>query len=293
MRHSPALAAALVAAALTLSARAQPAADSDLEDGVYQLRFEGAGRKVTLTDGEPAVLGKRLSASIGTATELKSWANDNSRFNFAVTGLGPLPPEATKGQTALVVDGLVLHLGLSEKLRADGRTGARANVDTAAAARTLAAKYRITPALRKHPGHRFEARWTPDAPAFRAGGPVTLKLTLKNTGTEPIRFTFGGHQRGARDNQFRFVAQEGQNGKGLPDTGDANNFGGISSVKVVRPRETFRTEVDVTKWFTFPRPGTYRVTGVLELPILDPDGEGFGHTVWDDLAVGECDVRIQ
>lgn len=287
------LPAAVVAAAFALTARAQPTDESPLEDGVYQLRFEGPGRKVTLTDGEPAVLGKRLSASIGKATELKSRANDNSRYTLNVSDLGPLPPEVTKEQTALVVDGVVMHLGRPEKLPENGIVSNWANVYTASAARTLAAKYRITPALRKHPGHRFEARWTPDKPAFRLGDPVVLKLALKNIGTEQVRFTFGGKQRGRRDNQFRFIAQEGQDGKGLPDTGDAHNFGGLMSVRTLRPGEVFRAEVDVTKWFTFPRPGTYRVTGILELPILDADDEGFGPTVWDDLAVGECDVRIQ
>lgn len=282
---------AILAAGFALTARAQP--DDDLEDGVYQLRFDGAGRKVALTDGSPALLGKRLSASIGTATELKSWTNDNRRFRLAVTGLGPLPPEVTKEQSALVVGGVVLHLGRPEMLPAGGKISTGANVDSPDAARVLSEKYRVARTLRKHPGHRYETRWTPDAPAFRAGEPVTLKLALKNTGTDPMRFTFGGQQRGPRDNQFRFIAQVGQGGKGLPDTGNAHNFGGITTVKVLRPGETFRAEVDVTKWFTFPRPDSYRVTGILELPILDPFGDGFGPTVWDDLAVGECEVRIQ
>lgn len=287
------LPAAVVAAAFAVIARAQPPAEPDLEDGVYQLRFDGPGRKVTLTGGEAAVLGTRLSTSTGTATALKSWANDNSRFHLTVTGLGPLPPEVTKDQSALVVDGVVLHLIRPQKLPENGLVGAAAYVYSADAARTVAAKYRVARTLRKHPGHRFEARWTPDKPAFRAGEPVTLKLALKNTGPEAFRFTFGGKRRSPRNNQFRFIAQEGDGGKGLPDTGDGHNFGGLSSVQTVRPGEVFRAEVDVTKWFTFSRPGTYRVTGVLELPILDPDEDCFGPTVWDDLAVGECDVRIQ
>ena len=277
MRQPFFLSAVGLATVFALSVRAQPADEPALEDGVYQLRFEGPGRKVTLTDGEPAVLGKRLSASIGKATELKSRTNDNSRYTLNVSDLGPLPQEVTKEQTALVVDGVVIHLSRPETLPANGIVGASGYVYTAEAARTLSTKYRVARTLRKHPGHRFEARWTPDKPAFRLGEPVVLKLAVRNTGTEP----------------FRFIAQEGQDGKGLPDTGNAHNYGGIMTVRALRPNEVFRAEVDVTKWFTFPRPGTYRVTGVLELPILDPTGDGFGPTVWDDLAVGECDVRIQ
>ncbi len=288
-------AAGLAAAALVVggsAGRARPPGD-ELEDGVYLLRFDGEGRKVALTDGSEGVLGKRLSAGIGTAVWLKSWANDNTRFHLGVKGLGPLPAEVTKEQTALVVDGVVLHLSRPDTLPADGVRGASANVYSAAAARTLAARYRIAPELRKHPGHRFEARWTPDKPRYQVGEAVTLKLALKNTGTDPLRFTFGGHQRGPRDNQFRFVAQVGANGKALPDTGDSHNFGGIVTSQTLRRGEVFRTDVDLSKWFTFPGPGTYRVTGILELPVLDPDADdGFGPTVWDDLAVGECDVVV-
>ncbi|MFO0797443.1 MAG: hypothetical protein U0804_08180 [Gemmataceae bacterium] len=283
---------AAVVAAIAVTADARQPAEPPLEDGVYQLRFDGPGRPVTLTDGAPAVLGKRLSPSIGKATALKSQSNDNRRYHLTLTGLGPVLKDPTAGQVALVVDGVVIHLGTGT-LGADGVTYTGANVWTTSAARTVGAKYRITPEVRKHPGHRYEVRWTPDKPTFKAGEAVVLKLALKNTGTEPLRFTFGGKQRGPRNNQFRFVAQEGQDGKALPDTGDATNFGGLMGVQVLRPGESFRTEVDVTKWFTFPRPGTYRVTGILELPILDPDDDGFGPTVWDDLAVGECDVRIQ
>jgi hypothetical protein len=35
------------------------------------------------------------------------------------------------------------------------------------------------------------------------------------------------------------------------------------------------------------------VTGVFELPVVDPASpDGFGPILWDDLAVGECDVRV-
>src|SRR5438094_61714 len=63
---------------------AETPADDTIEDGVYVLLFEGDGRKVKLTDGSDAVLGKKLSPSIGEAVRLWSWTNDNSGFTFQV-----------------------------------------------------------------------------------------------------------------------------------------------------------------------------------------------------------------
>ena len=297
------LTAAALTTALCFGGPAEPAADppppapaaDKLEDGVYLLRFEGTeGRKVTFTEGYEGRLVRRLSAGVGTATELKSWANDNTRFRLYAKGLGPLPGEVTKEQTALVVDGVVLHLSLPEKLPPGGVVNAAANVWSAEEGRAVAVRYRIVPVLRKHPGHRFEVRWSPDKASYTVGEKVTLKMELKNTGTIPLRFTFGGKQRGPRNNQFRFIAQEGQNGKALPDVGDPTNFGGLAGSHHLQSGEVFRTGVDLSKWFTFTRPGTYRVTGILELPVIDPDEpDRFGPVVWDDLAVGECDVRVR
>ncbi len=271
---------------------AVPAGDK-LDDGVYVLLSEGDGRKVVLTDGSEAVLGKRLSASVGVAVSLKSWTNHNTRFHLHLKGLGPLPEEVTRIQTAVVVDGVVLHLGRPEKLAADGTAEVGATVSSADAARTLAARYKVEPAVRKHPGHRFEVRWHPAKPQYEVGEPVKLTMEIKNTGTGPLRFTVGGQQRGPRDNQFRFVAQAGVAGKGLPDVGDARNHGGISTSKTLRPGEVFAAEVDVTKWFAFTEPDTYRVTGVFEMPVIDPaSADGFGPVVWDDLAVGDCAVMV-
>ncbi len=270
----------------------EPEAES-LADGVYLLTFEGPGRKVTLADGSAAILGKRLSPSVGVGGTLQSQANDNTRFTITLKKLGPLPPEVTSQQTALVVDGLVFHLGRPERLPADGLANTWANVNSADAAQVLAARYNIEPQLRKHPGHRYEVRWVPLKPRYTVGEAVTLRMELKNTGVEPLRFTFGGKQRGPRNNQFRFVAQAGADGQGLPDTGDPTNFGGKMVSETLRPGDTFTAEVDLSRWFTFPEPNTYRVTGVFELPVIDPASpDGFSPVVWDDLAVGECDVRI-
>ena len=270
-----------------------PVPEEKLDDGVYLLKFEGPGRKVKLTDGSEGVLGKKLSASIGTCVKVQSWTNDNTRFHIHVRGLGPLPKDVTATQTALVVDGVVLHIGRPEKLADDGTAEIGANVYSRDAAFKLANKYDIKPLLRKHPGHRIEVTWTPDKEPYEPGETVTLTMAIKNTGTTPLRFEHGGKQRGKRDNQFRFIAQEGYDGKGLADTGDPTNFGGISQCITLQPDEVYTAKVELTKWFTFQEPNTYRITGVLEMPMKDAKAaEAFGPTVWDDLAVGECEVRV-
>ncbi len=265
-----------------------------IEDGVYLLLFEGEGKKVRLADGYEGILGKRVSESIGVGGKLQSVSNDNTRFIFKVNKLGPLPNEVTDQQTALVVDGLIFHLGRPEKLADDGITNSWVNVYSAEVARVLAARYKVEPELRKHPGHRYEVRWLPDKQEYRVGETITLKMELKNTGTGPLRFTFGGKQRGARNNQFRFIAQTGNGwGKSVPDIGDPLNFGGISTSNTLKPGETFTADVDLSKWFSFSQPDTYRITGVFEMPVIDPESsDGFSPLIWDDLVVGECLVRV-
>src|SRR4051794_25212 len=105
-----------------------PVPEEKLDDGVYLLTFDGPGRKVKLTDGSDALLGKKLSGSIGTVVRLESHTNDNSRFYIHIRALGPLPKLATEVQTALVVNGVVLHVGRPDKLSEDGTAEIGANV---------------------------------------------------------------------------------------------------------------------------------------------------------------------
>jgi hypothetical protein len=263
-------------------------------NGVYLLTFEGEGRKVTLTDGSEALLGKRLDQGTGSSATLKSVSNDNSRFAFTVTKLGPLPEMVTQVQTALVIDGVVLHLGRADKLAEDGTVSTWAMVSSAEAGRTLAAYYKVKPELREHPGHRFEVRWTPENAVNRVGGEVTLKLEITNAGNRPLRFSFGGKQRGARNNQFRFLAYSGHgSGAAVPDTGNPMHFGGRASINTLKPGETFSTTIDLAKWFRFTEPDSYRITGILEMPLYDAEAaDPWSRVLWDELAVGECVIRV-
>ncbi|QDT17619.1 hypothetical protein [Alienimonas californiensis] len=82
-------------------------------------------------------------------------------------------------------------------------------------------------------------------------------------------------------------------GKRLPDTGNPTHHGGLVVIQILRPGDIFTAEVDLSKWFTFVEPNTYRITGVFEMPVIDPaSSDGFGPVVWDELAAGECIVRV-
>jgi hypothetical protein len=282
-----------------------------IPDGVYVLKFAGKGHDVRLTDGSRAVLGRRLTESIGTEASLRSVSNDNTALVFRVWQLGPLPPECRGEHLALVVDGVCLYLGGTTvtvgdrhmhirrlpKPSPDGMVDTWAHVHSIEAAGTLANRYGIKIQWRKHPGHRFEVRWVPIKTEFTVGEVVTLRLELRNTGKVPIRFTFGGQQRGKRNNQFRFLAYGAYgSGKAVPDIGNPTPFGigGMTMTsETILPRQMFTTEVNLDGWFRFTAPDTYRITGILELPMRDPRAnDRFGPVIWDELVVGDCWVRI-
>jgi len=72
------------------------------------------------------------------------------------------------------------------------------------------------------------------------------------------------------------------------------NFGGIASNRTLKPGESFTASVALDKWFTFLEPDTYRVTGMYELELYDPNEQGgFGRAIWSDLVAGDCPVIVR
>jgi hypothetical protein len=190
------------------------------------------------------------------------------------------------------VDGLYLAVAGHSDRHPDGTQDLSCQIAGLEAAEKAAARLKVTVQRRLHPGHRFEVKWSPEREAYRPGEAVTLVMEIRNTGTAPFAFQVGGQQRGARDNQYRFLAYRSYGGgKAVPDTGDPNHHGGICSARTLQPGETFTAKVDLSKWFAFPDPDTYRVTGLFELQLYSP-GQGLGWPLWDDLAAGDCLVRV-
>jgi hypothetical protein len=113
----------------------------------------------------------------------------------------------------------------------------------------------------------------------------------------PIQFVEGGRQRGARDNQFAFVAMRSSgSGKAIPDTGDPINFGGIGGFRTIEPGQTWTKQVPLDKWFQLTEADTYQITGIYRVE-LRPTTQGNSPSasqgpVWDEFFTGECLVKI-
>src|SRR5262249_42107916 len=122
-----------------------------------------------------------------------------------------------------------------------------------------------------------------------------IKLTVEicNVGDQPILFRMGGQQRGARNNQFRFLAYAGAgSGNAVSDTGNPIHFGGLSSLRPLKPGESVRETVELERWFKFSQPDTYRITGLFELELHDMPDRVTSTTIWEDLATGECFIKV-
>jgi hypothetical protein len=269
---------------------AGPCFADKLGDGIYTWT-EGGTPRVKRNDGAEVVLGKAVGKVFGTAA-MHSVANDNSQYVLQLKDAGPLAEGAEKSYLALVIDGTILGVCSHSDRHADGTFDLNATVYGDDAAGKVADRLKIERQKRKNPGHKIEVRWSPEKEQYKAGEAVTLKMELRNAGDAPVSFTVGGKQRGPRDNQYRFLAYRGHGlGKAVPDTGDPLNFGGICGPKTLKPGETYTATVPLDKWFTFADPDTYRVTGVFELELVDP-AVSFGEPLWNDLATGECSVKV-
>jgi hypothetical protein len=261
---------------------------ADIPNGIYAVKWKGEGQSVKITDGRTVVLGRRLTGKFGTAT-ITSVANDNSRFQLNLYDAGPFAAKELPWPLAFYVDGVCGLFWAHSELAPDGTAELSASITGTNHAKTAAKKLGVKPALRRHPGHRLLTTFARPKPSYSPGVPVMLRMRIKNVGKGVVQFVDGGQQRGARNNQFGFIAF-GPGGKAVPDTGDPLNFGGKGSFITLKSGEVFTKHVDVTKWFDFKKPGRYDITGMYELQVGGT--QPFSRMVWDDHAVGRCAVTI-
>jgi hypothetical protein len=267
-----------------------PAADP--ENGIYAVKDDSDVRRIGPNIVQKIPLGPRIGRIPAEAT-IVSAANDNSRFFLILKNIEPLNFVPGFSQIVAVVDG-IYATPHGQSQRPDGTSDRSFTIQGMEAARKVAASLKVEPRLRTNPGYRIEVRWTPDKSEYRAGEPITLKLELRNVGTTTLAYQDGGKQRGSRDNQFQFVARHaGGQGPSVPDTGNPWHMGGIGGTLTLKPGESMTKTVQLDKWFKFTEPDTYRITGSFELELHDPAGElPFRVPMWDDLATGECLIRI-
>ena len=258
--------------------------------GIYAFAESGNGASVARNDtGQEIVLTERLAANLGEATMI-SVANDNSRYRLDLAGAGPLA-DSDEHQLVILAAGVPLVAFSRSDADAAGRISLSAMVTGREVADKIAAELEIEPRRREHPGHRLLVSWRAEQPSYQPKTPVTLSMSIKNVGSTKVAFIDGGSQRGPRNNQFDFIARAGSGqGAALRDVGDPTNFGGMGSLRSLAPGETFTKSVLLTDWFKFDEPGYYRITGLYRITLYEPGN--FSRALWDDLASGECAVRI-
>jgi hypothetical protein len=279
------------------AAKSQPARSGEsLADGIYAVHYEGQGnqgKKVRRTDGAEIILAERLTDRFGEAA-MFSIANDNTRFALDLKGAGPIPAKRSAPYFVAVFDGYVMGVAGHSDPHADATMDFGVQFSGAEAAKAVEQRLKITARRRSHPGHRLLTTWKPAKPSYGVGEPITLQLQIKNVGDKPVTFRVGGQQRGPRDNQFRFLAyRSGGYGKAIADTGDPTNFGGISTWQDLRPGEVFSRDVDLSHWFKFTEPDSYRITGLYELELYANPDASYGNRIWEDYAIGECTVSVK
>lgn len=264
-----------------------------LEDGFYEILDKGQGTHFSSNDGQTVLLGKNLGKEFGTPS-IHSLNNDNTQFGVFLKGAarlwdGPQPPAL-----AVVIDNVCMRITGNSIPDPAGMRDLWLVVNGNEIARRVARVLKCSVELRSDPGHRLIVKWTPDKEHYTVGDPITLKFELRNVGKESVTFRIGGSQRGPRDNQYRFIAQNGHGfGKGIPDTGDPNNHGGMSWLHTLKPGEVYTANVELGKWFKFDEADSYRVTGIWRLHLEDPARKGFDRGIWDDLVCGQCIVNVE
>lgn len=144
---------------------------------------------------------------------------------------------------------------------------------------------------RYHPGHQMLVQFIPAKGEFSTNEPVMVKLRITNVGKADFAYRQGGSQRGARDNQFAFTAEQ-VGDKMLPDVGDPMNFGGPAGIVSLKPGESHELSVDLKKWFNFTAGGSYFVRGSYDMSFCDPVSKDF-QTIWEDFACARFEIRIK
>lgn len=103
----------------------------------------------------------------------------------------------------------------------------------------------------------------------------------RNLGEGPLLFRQGGHQRGPRDDQFRFF---GSGPQGTLPVKEATNFGALMHVVTIPPNEEVLLRVELNAWFDLETPGSYFLFGSYLLPICKSETVAFP-TDWEDYLV--------
>jgi hypothetical protein len=270
--------------------------NSNDSSGLYYVSASATGQTLKKCDGTSVSLGKRAEIQIHYA-RIYSRNNANTEFEvYLETSAYPVD-----SKTGVILEPVVLRVGdhVYSPSGGSGTTGSyntisfdiRDRSEADAAAKSLSADYR----LRNPLGYRFLTQFIPVQSQFTTNQPVLVKLKVKNLDDRTIAFQRGGHQRGARDNQYRFQAM--LYGQPVVDSGNPINFGGLCRIVSVEPGKEFEDQVDLRKWFKFDKAGTYFIHGFYQLDFFSlgekADGLAPWNWIWEDYAAADFQVVIK
>lgn len=273
------------------------ASDSTNSTGLYYVSTNETGQTVETAGGSTIRLAEKAPMQILKAnvysennanTDFLVWLSTSDYPVDPTTGAMPKPVMLRVGNRAYSCNG------------SGGRTGMyndmQFNIKGQNEAETAARSLFVGCILRKPPGYKFLATFTPEKSAFTLNEPVLAMLSIKNLDDRTISFPNGGSQRGYRNNQFGFRTMFNY-AKPVADIGDPVNFGGLVQQVNLKPGKTFETEVDLKKWFAFDKAGTYAIHGFYGLNFFAPgDGpESFSpqNILWSDYASDDFTVTIK
>lgn len=211
--------------------------------GAEEVRLDGflilppdASEGKSMTVGSTIYRAKRVGLDgFVKSCRVESQDNFNSVYEIRLK-TEPTPAEGFHG---LILRGRGYTLVSQSYGSSDGKLSeVTFQVDTETAAQ-VAGAFGVALLKREHPGYMLRTRFVVE------GDGVRLEMT--NVGKKPVTFMDGGMNRGARNNQFSFVGY--RDADTLPDIGSATHFGGLSVYVTLEPGETFRKEVDLSKWF--------------------------------------------
>ncbi len=257
-----------------------------ITNGIYSITYSDNGPAVKTLDGFEVHLTKKFTASI-EKIYFRSISNDNEKYYLSLEKTGPFPNDSTL--FALYVDGYCLRFNGSGS-NGDKTFDIVGQFDSSKAADAFAGFLKVQPLTRIHPNYALAVKYIPSKEIFLSNESMPITLEIKNVGSTPVTFQVGGKNRGERDNQFNFTAYYG--GEAIPDTGNPVHFGGLSVNKTLNPGETFTKEVDLRKWFTFPKVGTYEIAGIYDLSFFDPMREDY-FVLWEDYATAKFYLKIE
>ncbi|HYF49562.1 MAG TPA: hypothetical protein VEJ63_09160 [Planctomycetota bacterium] len=274
---------AVVVAALMVSTLAA----AELEDGLYWESQEADAAEYVAANGREVFLGKKCDLKVTSASVR---AEDNTNETFYVQVELPYDERLTKDKRLSLVVAKRVHAYAGSGHEDEKRCWMEFRVRGKEHADTVAKFFNTQTVVRQHPGHRLKVEFFAEKKSYAAGNDVLAQLRIQNVGDKPVAFKSGGHNRAARDTQFRFSAY--LDGESVKDIGNNLSLGGLSTVVTLQPGKSFVDSVKLNDWFKLDKPGYYDVLGSYLMEYYDPEKPDDFHPVWNDIVSAEFSFEV-